>query len=61
MGWFKERVIGSKITTMVGLGCAGIAAIGAQMQYMDGVADYGKILQGIAMVVGSFANILARD
>lgn len=61
MGWAKERVFGSKITTFVGLACVALTAIGMQIQTMDGMVDLGKVLQGLAMLVGGLANIFSRD
>ncbi len=61
MDWVINRIFNNRITTVVGLGCVGLSAVGVHMQGMDGMVDIGKILQGTAMLVGGLANILSRD
>ncbi len=61
MDWVINRIFNNRITTVVGLGCVGLSAVGVHMQGMDGMVDIGKILQGTAMLIGGLANILSRD
>lgn len=61
MDWVINRIFNNRITTVVGLVCVGLSAVGVHMQGMDGMVDIGKILQGTAMLIGGLANILSRD
>lgn len=61
MEWIIKRLLCNKVTTIIGVGCIGVSAIGVHMQSMDGMVDIGKAVQGLAMLIGSVTNILSRD